>query len=264
LAFVEVNGVRLAYDDRGDGPHTFVFIHGWACDRSFWQPQFDNLSRNFRCVSVDLRGCGESAPVPPYDTMTAAEDVTALIEELKLPPVLIVGHSLGGIVGLLVNDMRPELVHGLVLSDSPLTAARSGGFAGTVRRITEAGSMEPMRKFIEGFFTEGTPPAVRERVQDVMLGCDPGVGAGMLGNASALAERLDAMVAAADKKPLMAIWAEKPQGDPEHMRDITMFIRQEPIAGGGHFFQLEQPDITNALLRAFVDDVERDPRLQTP
>jgi pimeloyl-ACP methyl ester carboxylesterase len=40
-----------------------------------------------------------------------------------------------------------------------------------------------------------------------------------------------------------------------------MFIRQEPVADSGHFFQLEQPAITNALLRAFLDDVERDPRL---
>jgi len=40
-----------------------------------------------------------------------------------------------------------------------------------------------------------------------------------------------------------------------------MYIRQEPIAGAGHFFQLERPAITNALLRAFLDDVQRDPRI---
>jgi pimeloyl-ACP methyl ester carboxylesterase len=59
----------------------------------------------------------------------------------------------------------------------------------------------------------------------------------------------------------MAIWASKPLGDPSHLRDITMFIRQEPVPGAGHFFQLEKPAITSALLRAFLDDVERDPRI---
>lgn len=264
MAFVDVNGTRLAYDERGNGRHSFLFIHGWACDRSFWQPQLDNLSRDFRCVSVDLRGCGESPASPPYDTTTAAADVVELIRQLGLAPVLIVGHSLGGLVALLVNDTNPELVKGIVLGDSPLAAAGSGAFAGTVRRINEAGSMEPMRKFVEGFFVEATPAELRERVLAVMLGCNPAVGAGMLDNGAVFAERLDEMVRAADKKPLMAIWAEQPQGNPEHLREITMFIRQEPIAGAGHFFQLEQPSITNALLRAFVDDVERDPRLQTP
>ena len=41
-----------------------------------------------------------------------------------------------------------------------------------------------------------------------------------------------------------------------------MFVRQEPIAESGHFFQLEQPALTAALLRAFLDDVERDPRVR--
>jgi hypothetical protein len=42
-----------------------------------------------------------------------------------------------------------------------------------------------------------------------------------------------------------------------------MFVRQEPVVtpGAGHFLQLESPDVTNALLRAFLDDVARDPRV---
>ena len=45
----------------------------------------------------------------------------------------------------------------------------------------------------------------------------------------------------------MAIGAARPLGDPAHLRDIAMFIRQEPVTGAGHFFQLEQPAVTNAL-----------------
>jgi hypothetical protein len=59
----------------------------------------------------------------------------------------------------------------------------------------------------------------------------------------------------------MMIWAEKPLGDPGWVRDNTMFVRQEPVAEAGHFVQMEQPAVTNALLRAFLDDVARDPRV---
>jgi pimeloyl-ACP methyl ester carboxylesterase len=58
----------------------------------------------------------------------------------------------------------------------------------------------------------------------------------------------------------MMIWAEKPLGDPGWIRENTNFVRQEPVAGTGHFVQIEQPEMTNALLRAFLDDVSNDPR----
>jgi pimeloyl-ACP methyl ester carboxylesterase len=261
LARIEVNGTTIAYDDRGHGGPSFVFIHGWACDRSFWQPQFEEFSRDHRCVALDLRGRGDSPAVPPYDSTTAAADVAAIIQALGLGPVILVGHSLGGLVALLVNDSHPELVQGIVLGDSPLTAAGRGGFAQTVDAIRQAGSLEPVRSFIESFFVEATPHSVQKHVRDVMLGCSPEIAAGMLDNGTVFVERLDDLVREADKKPFMAIWAERPLGSPERMRELTMFVRQEPIAGAGHFFQLEQPEITNALLHAFVDDVRRDPRL---
>ena len=128
MARIDVNGTTIAYEERGHGGPPFVFIHGWACDRSFWRPQFDELSRDHRCVALDLRGRGDSPAVPPYDSTTAAADVAAVIQSLGLGAAILVGHSLGGLVALLVNDSHPELVQGIVLGDSPLTAAGRGGF----------------------------------------------------------------------------------------------------------------------------------------
>lgn len=77
------------------------------------------------------------------------------------------------------------------------------------------------------------------------------------------AERLRAegMLKLVDRKPFMVIWPEQPAGDPAWLRDITMFVRQEPVAGATSDPRSEQPSITNALLRAFLDDVKNDPRL---
>ncbi len=69
------------------------------------------------------------------------------------------------------------------------------------------------------------------------------------------------LVKLADKKPFMVIWPETPDGDPSWFRDVAMFVRQEPVAGSFAVPQLDQPAITNALLRAFVDDVKYDPRV---
>jgi pimeloyl-ACP methyl ester carboxylesterase len=259
VAAVELNGASIAYDEAGSGSPAFVFVHGWVCDRSFWQPQFEDLSRDHRCIAVDLRGCGESTGPAPYDAVTAADDVAALIGHLQAGPAVIVGHSLGGIVSLLLNERYPDLVLGVLLGDPPLSSAAA--FPRPVQAIRNAASIEPMRRGIEGFFGPGTPAGVRSHVESVMLSAAPDVAAGMLDNSEAYASRLDDLLKLADQKPLMAIWPARPMGDPAHLRDITVFIRQEPIPGAAHFFQLEKPAITNALLRAFLDDVERDPRL---
>ena len=117
-----------------------------------------------------------------------------------------------------------------------------------------------MAGLVEGFFTGNSGPEVREYVAGTMLACPPEISAGMLADAPAVFARMPDLVRAADRKPFMTIWADRPSGDPSWLRDVTMFVRQEPIAGAGHFVQLEQPAIVNALLRAFLDDVERDPR----
>lgn len=264
MALAEVNGATIAYEEKGQGAPSFVFIHGWACDRTFWQPQFDDLSRDHRCLNIDLRGCGESSLTPPYHTTQAADDVAELMNQLNFGPSIIVGHSLGGIVTLLFNDRHPDRVLATVLGDSPINPGVGPRFEGVAKRISEAGTLDPAMAIVNGFYIDATPIEVRTSTREVILGCPPEVAAGMFEHSGPLTGQMDRLVKAIDKKPCMMFWRSAPAGDPEYVRDLTMFIRQEPIAGAGHFFQLERPEVTNALMRAFVDDVRRDPRVSVP
>ena len=260
MARLSINGAEIAFDDAGRGGPAFVFIHGFACDRTLWRPQFENLSRDHRCIAVDLRGRGESSATAPYHTTQQADDVAALIAVLGIGPAILVGHSLGGLTALLVADRHPEAVLGIVMCDSPMRASGLGA-SRMVSMIREAGSFEPAAPLVESFWSNTTTEAVKEQVRAVMLSCPAEVAAGMLDNDAVFSERAVALVKNADAKPLMCIWAEKPLGDPAWFRDTCPFVRQEPVAGSGHFVQLEEPEITSALLRAFLDDVARDPRL---
>ncbi|PFG74540.1 alpha/beta fold hydrolase [Tepidiforma thermophila] len=254
----------LAYADTGRGGPPLLFIHGLCCDRRAWDPQIADLSRDHRCIAVDLRGRGATPAVPPFGIRQAAADIAELLDDLEVGPAVLIGHSLGGITALVVNDLRPDRVIGIVTGDSPISAPRADGSGANplVQRIRELGTKEGLRPLIETFFTAESTPEARAYVDDVMYQCPAEVAAGMLEDAPDVLASLPELVRKADQKPLMAIWAERPLGDPAWLRSVTKFVRQEPIAGAGHFFQLEQPAVTSALLRAFLNDVASDPRIR--
>jgi pimeloyl-ACP methyl ester carboxylesterase len=256
---VRAGGVDFDVQDVGSGEPPIVFIHGLACDATAWEPQVADLSRDHRCVVVNLRGRGATPAAPPFEVDQQAADVAAILDTLRVQGAIVVGHSLGGIVTLVLNERRPDLVAGTVYVDSPL---RAGGFdaSGFAAAVRQAGDTSPAAPLVESFWGEVTTDPIREHVRTMMLGCPPEVVAGMVDNQMS-AERMLELVRAADKKPMMAIWPDKPIGEPVWLRDVTMFLRQEPVPGTGHFLQLEEPAITNAVLRSFIEEAVRDPRL---
>lgn len=262
MARLEDGGLTIEYEDEGRGDPPFVFVHGWATSRAVWRLQVERLKQEHRCLAIDLRGCGGSSPAAPLDMVTAADDVARVMREARIGPAIIAGHDTGGIVALILNERHPDLARGIVMADPPLNAAASGGLERLSREIEETGSLDCARTLIESYFVEASPHDVREEVRQAILRCPVAVAAGMLVAGLPLADRLTEMVRLADRRPFMVLWGMNPPGQPERLRENTMFLRQEPIPDAGHFFQLERPDVTAALLRAFVDDVERDPRLK--
>ncbi len=90
-------GTTIAYDDQGRG-RPLVLIHGITESRRMWDPLLDALAATWRVVRIDVRGHGESDRRPPYDPVTMADDVAAVVEALGLGAPLLVGHSMGGVV----------------------------------------------------------------------------------------------------------------------------------------------------------------------
>ncbi len=81
-----------------------VFLHGFGANLRHWDPWMPGLVTRYTCVRIDLPGFG-SAPVPPgqdYSPSGLATPVIGLIRSLDLRGCTVIGHSLGGGVGLLV------------------------------------------------------------------------------------------------------------------------------------------------------------------
>ena len=91
------NPVRLFYEDLGTGKPV-VFIHGWPLNHEMWEYQLAELPKHgLRCIAYDRRGFGKSdRPWGDYDYDTLADDLKAVLEQLDLRNVTLVGFSMGG------------------------------------------------------------------------------------------------------------------------------------------------------------------------
>lgn len=120
--FVAVGEVRLAVRQTGaDDAPAVLLLPGLGGLATVWDDLAARLTgAGRRALAVELRGHGESSwPGAGYNFETMAADVAELIEALGSAAVDIVGHSLGGRVGLEVAAERPELVRRLVLVEAP-------------------------------------------------------------------------------------------------------------------------------------------------
>ena len=98
------------------GTATLLFVHGVDSDSEVWTPTVDLLSDHL-CVAVDLPGHGKSpvsADPAAYERSAMLEDLDAVISELARP-LVFVGHSLGGYLGMAYALTRPGAVDALVL-----------------------------------------------------------------------------------------------------------------------------------------------------
>ncbi len=89
--------VDIFYEDYGKG-QPVILIHGWPLSRKTWEQQvWKIVEEGYRCISYDRRGFGiSSSPWNSYDYSALASDLDALISQLELNDVIIVGFSMGG------------------------------------------------------------------------------------------------------------------------------------------------------------------------
>jgi pimeloyl-ACP methyl ester carboxylesterase len=115
-------GVRMHYRDGGTG-RPIVFVPGFAATSDAWNYQLDDLSDRFRCISVDLRGHGRSeAPLSEYTYDEMCGDLAALLRQLELQDVTLVGWSMGaGVVLSYVLDHDTDGRVGRVCFVAPAT-----------------------------------------------------------------------------------------------------------------------------------------------
>ena len=97
---VKANNITLNYEQQGSG-EPLILLPFLSADNACYTFQVAEYAKHFTCISVDLRGTGESdRPIAPYSIEDLADDIAAFLDALNIPSAHITGLSLGGVIGL--------------------------------------------------------------------------------------------------------------------------------------------------------------------
>jgi pimeloyl-ACP methyl ester carboxylesterase len=260
MSKARVRGIEMAYDVEGTG-QPVVLLHGYPFNRSMWREQRAALSANYRVITPDLRGMGETeATSEPAPMIEMARDVAALLDHLQIDRAAVGGLSMGGYVALAFVRRFPLRVRSLVLADTRPQADTDEARQAReeqARRILEDGMSAIADDFLKKVLAPETfeerPDAVA-RVREMILSTKPeGAAAALRG----MAERSDQthflpnilaptliLVGSQDKLT--------PPADAELLHREIRGSRLEIIEGAAHVSNIERPAEFNHALTAFL------------
>jgi pimeloyl-ACP methyl ester carboxylesterase len=249
------DGVPIAFSMAGEGTPVLLLIHGWMCDRTYWSAQVEAFSSNYTVVAIDLGGHGGSGLGRGQWTLTAlGEDVKAVAEHLDLKQVVVIGHSMGGPVGLEAARLMPHRIIGVIGVDTfhdadleydpkewkALLDALEEDFQGTCD------------EFVRAMFHESADPALVEKTSEDMCSGPADVGKALM----AWFEHYDLRAALrAVSIPIRAVNADMWPTNVDVNRKYAPGFDVEELKDMGHFPMLERPRIFRKALEKTIQDV---------
>ncbi len=252
MAHLTRDGVKLSYEEAGSGP-AMVLVHGWTCDRSHFARQAAHFSNRYRCISVDLRGHGESdKPEQAYTIAGFADDIAWMCGELGVSRAVLAGHSMGGAIALAVAAARPELCAALVMLDpailfppelQPLIAELVAGF-----RSPDGPAV--LQQFgSDQFFTPTSDAALKARLLDGMGRTPMHVVASAFESVGSFGGEAELQ---ALRVPALYIEADPVLDRVGRLRELCPGAATGKTVGSGHFHQLEVPEQINTMIERFL------------
>ncbi len=118
MPFADVNDQHIYFEDSGGTGPAVIFSHGFLMDHEMFEPQVEAVCDEFRCITWDARGFGQTPASAPFSYWDSAEDCLALLSHLDIERAVMAGMSQGGFVSMRAALLAPERVKGLVLIDT--------------------------------------------------------------------------------------------------------------------------------------------------
>ena len=158
MSVAQRNNVKVT----GEGPVTIIFAHGFGCDQSMWRLLTPSFSSHYRIVTFDLVGSGQS-DLAAYDSgkysslQGYADDLVEIAEPFGDQPVLLVGHSVSAMIGLLAEIRAPRLFAAHVMVGPSPCYINDGDYIGGFTREDIDSLLETMEANYLGWSSTMAP-----------------------------------------------------------------------------------------------------------
>jgi pimeloyl-ACP methyl ester carboxylesterase len=263
--YLDLPGQRIHLRDTGprDKP-AVIMLHGFASSLHTWEPWAQSLSATHRVITLDLPGSGLSTPDPTgdYSDPRSIETLAAILDQLNLKQVSLIGHSMGGKIAWKFAAKYPELVTKLVLV-SPDGFIPPGSIIG--KPPTVPLSMQMMRFVLPKSMLKSSlavafgdptafPPSLVTRYYDMMLA--PGSRAALLARLAQATPVDPVPLLKSISTPTLLVWGENDRMIPfTNSADYLATLPNVKLANFptlGHVPHEEAPSLSLPAVTAFL------------
>ena len=255
MATLTRDGIALHYEVASGSAQSYLFVHGWTCNRRHFAPQAKHfIAKGHTVVSVDLRGHGAST-VPEGTSITIADftaDLAAVIDAAGLDKPIAVGHSMGGLTVLNLAAEHGDRLGGIVMVDpAPMELSEElAQLLDDVVGAMKAGDQTQQGAFIsERLFLPTDDADEKQRVRAEMLATPVHVAIAAMASIRAFD---GAGVASRCRVPAMHIAAAVPLTPHARMEGMLEGVVSAQTVGAGHFNQLLVPVQVNDMVEQFA------------
>ena len=250
---------QVTFLDKGKGK-VVVLLHGFLGSHKIWEQTINDLSRSYRVIAIDLPGHGETECVGYAHSMELmAKCVKSVMDFLRLKKYVIIGHSMGGYVGLAFADLYPDHLKGLCLYHS---SAYNDSDEKKKDRLRAVNAVKANRGIytkatIKNLFATKNLKYLKEEISFATAVAKETTQKGIISALHGMRDRprRDIILGLVEYPIMMVIGQHDNVLPYEQLLEQSQFIKNKSVLyleHDGHFGFLESPKESNKALRKFL------------
>ncbi|WP_254532986.1 alpha/beta fold hydrolase [Natrinema gelatinilyticum] len=266
MPYIQCHGADLYYEDHGEGT-PIVFLHGVMASHRFFEPQLTALSTEYRPIAVDFRGHGRSEKTELGHTITQyAHDLQALLSQLELENVILVGWSMGALVSWeYVEQYGTETLRGLVDVDMEATRFQWDDYEygltdldglKTTLALAQQDRVSLIERLTEQVFKDPPSAETRTMAFDELSRMPAPIKSAILFDA--LTRDYRDILREIDVPTVVCAGADEKRGSVASTRHVAEIVPEgsfELFEESGHCLTLEEPERFNRIVSQFIESL---------
>ena len=264
--FLDINGIEICIDDTEEGEKALLLIHGLTGNKTTMYPFRDMFKDEYRVITIDTRGHGESTRPKEYTIDDHASDIHEIIKKLDLDKVDVLGYSMGSYIALRAAELRCDDINHLIL-----VCTKPNGKTSSVARLLKEANLDitqvTQEEMMAVILKASVAPDSYEKILSGELDIEPmlnGDGTQELSEEEKAAE--DASLANFDNsdnydkvtcKTLVIAAEYDGINPPELGREVADGIKDakfELIGNAGHLAAIEQTEEFLKITKSFLNE----------